>query len=323
MTESLPAPMLLENLSPIELHAIRTFFPLRTFADGTLLFKQGDTADGCYLVESGQVLVFTHMPNVGEVPVGTIGPGDIVGESVLLSPAPYTHSAKAVGLVSAYYVDGRHVAIFQSLINPLHFDALHAFATILAHRTQKWLKFAPVNTDMSNPQDRGPLGSREKPGCSFRYESFMEVLPVFKGFSRADLKYLLEMSTPWEIARGRYLFVAGDSPELCFFTIRGAAEMRYCPQPQGRRLNLFGPGRVLDPIELVLGTARVTECRAREPSVILSFERRRFTALVQEKHPLAAKLLSAALYELLVRLVRANRLFAASHVAISLGIAGG
>lgn len=323
MNDSTIVPTLLESLNPSELNTIRRFFPSMTFAEGAFLFQQGDPAEGCYLIESGQVLIFTHMPHTGDVPVGMIGPGDIVGESVLLSPTPRTQSAKAVGSVSALYVDARHLGILQSLINPLHFDALQALAMGLARRFQKMLNFPPVNGDFSNPDDRGPIGAREKPGCSFDHEAFMEVLPVFKGFSRADLKHLARMSTPWEVTRGRYLFVAGDVPDLCFITIRGAVEMRYCQQPQGRRLNLLGPGRLVDPVELVLGTTRVTEARARESAVVLAFERRRVDEFVQEKHPLAAKLLGAAVHEILTRLVRANRLLAANHVAASLGLLGG
>jgi len=323
MNDSTIAPTLLESLNAGELHAIRRFFPSMTFADGALLFQQGDSADACYLIESGQVRVFTHMPNVGDVPVGLIGAGDIVGESVLSSTTPRTQSAKAVGSVSALYVDARHLAILQSLINPLHFDSMRALAIILARRMQSFMNFPSTNTDFSNPDDRGPLGARERPGCRFDHESFMEVLPVFKGFSRADLKYLAGMSTPWEVARGRYLFVAGDAPELCFITIRGAVELRFCQQPRGRRLILLGPGRLVDPLELVLGAARPMESRVRESSVILAFERRRFDELIQEKHPLAAKLLGAAINEMLMRLARANRLLATSHVAASLGLSGG
>ena len=323
MNDSPTTPTLLESLNPSELHTIRRFFPAVTFADGSLLYQQSELADGCYLIESGQVMTFTHMPNIGDVPIGMIGPGDIAGESVLLSAAPRVQSAKAMGPVSALYVDARHLGILQSLINPLHFEALHALATIFARRMQKLLSFSPVNTDFSNPDDRGPLGTHEQPGCSFDYEAFMEVLPVFKGFSRAELKYLAGISTPWEIKRGRYLYVAGEPSESCFITIRGAVEMRYCGQPQGRRINLLGPGRLVDPLELVLGPPRVTEARARESTVVLSFERRKVAELVQDKHPLAAKCLGAAVHEILTRLLRANRVLATNHVVASLGLLGG
>jgi CRP-like cAMP-binding protein/RsiW-degrading membrane proteinase PrsW (M82 family) len=77
----------LENLS-------RAISP-KTFADGEMLFHQGDEGDAMYLIESGQIDVFVHDQSGQEKLLRTFGPGGVVGEFSLLDGGQRSASARA------------------------------------------------------------------------------------------------------------------------------------------------------------------------------------------------------------------------------------
>lgn len=63
-------------------------------ADGSVLFRQGDEGDRCYLVVEGAMRIERD-----GVLLATLGPGDIVGEIALLRDIPRTATARAQGEV--------------------------------------------------------------------------------------------------------------------------------------------------------------------------------------------------------------------------------
>ncbi len=63
-----------------------------TARPGEVLVRQGDRGDGCYVVLEGTATVA-----VGGINIGTIGPGDCVGEMSLLDDAPRSATVTADG----------------------------------------------------------------------------------------------------------------------------------------------------------------------------------------------------------------------------------
>ncbi len=67
----------------------------RSYAAGELLFSEGDSADGMFIVDSGRVEIF--VPNHGEERrvLAELGPNDTVGEMAVLDDLPRSASARA------------------------------------------------------------------------------------------------------------------------------------------------------------------------------------------------------------------------------------
>ncbi len=63
---------------------------------GEELIRQGDPGDRCYLVRSGKLDVLVSDPVGGELNVGSMGPGTVVGEAALLTEAPRAATVRAV-----------------------------------------------------------------------------------------------------------------------------------------------------------------------------------------------------------------------------------
>jgi len=86
---------LFAGLSPAHLQAVADMAVPRSYARGSLVFRQEDAADGLYLVESGRVKVFLTQTDGEEVIVGLLGPGDHFGEMALIDAQPRSTGAMA------------------------------------------------------------------------------------------------------------------------------------------------------------------------------------------------------------------------------------
>ncbi|HZU80276.1 MAG TPA: cyclic nucleotide-binding domain-containing protein [Acidimicrobiales bacterium] len=76
------------------------------FAEGALLFAEGDTADTLYLLRRGRVAIEVHTPAQAPLVIETVGAGDAVGWSWLIPPYRWRFDARAIEPVGAVALDG-------------------------------------------------------------------------------------------------------------------------------------------------------------------------------------------------------------------------
>ena len=91
MKEALKAIPLFKELSDEDLDHISSRLKHVSYPKGETIFRQGDTGDGMYLVESGQVIVWDEEESEA---IAYLGQGSFVGEIALLLPEPRTASLK-------------------------------------------------------------------------------------------------------------------------------------------------------------------------------------------------------------------------------------
>jgi EAL domain-containing protein (putative c-di-GMP-specific phosphodiesterase class I)/CRP-like cAMP-binding protein len=68
--------------------------PLVYFKPGELIFAAGDHGDGAYIIESGQIDIFTEAEN-REIVLRTLNPGDVFGEMAVIDGSDRSASARA------------------------------------------------------------------------------------------------------------------------------------------------------------------------------------------------------------------------------------
>lgn len=78
----------------------------RSFADGEFLMREGDSADEFFAIRQGTVTLYLADPERGEIAIGSLGPGQIVGLSWLFPPYRVQYDARAVGPVNTICFDG-------------------------------------------------------------------------------------------------------------------------------------------------------------------------------------------------------------------------
>lgn len=71
---------------------------------GTHLFKEGEDSNAAYVVRSGEVELYRTRKE-GELVVGRVGPGAVIGDIALFQERPYVSSARAVEPVTAFRLD--------------------------------------------------------------------------------------------------------------------------------------------------------------------------------------------------------------------------
>ncbi len=83
---------------------------------GGCLFAQGEVADDLYIVVEGR-LDIVLAGEAGEVVVGAVGPGDLVGEMGVVDAAPRSATVRAATAARLLCLDG---AAFRALIDAAH-----------------------------------------------------------------------------------------------------------------------------------------------------------------------------------------------------------
>jgi len=74
----------------------------RTYSAGSRLIKQGDTGAGLYVITDGTVHITRETdPDKPELDLGTVGPGNVLGEMSLLDDLPRSANVTAVSDVTA------------------------------------------------------------------------------------------------------------------------------------------------------------------------------------------------------------------------------
>jgi CRP/FNR family transcriptional regulator, cyclic AMP receptor protein len=76
------------------------------FQAGEFLFREDAPAAQLFLVRSGRVALEVSVPQRGAVQVETLGPGDVLGWSVLFTPYRWHVDGRAVEPTLAFAVDG-------------------------------------------------------------------------------------------------------------------------------------------------------------------------------------------------------------------------
>jgi CRP/FNR family transcriptional regulator, cyclic AMP receptor protein len=96
----------LHNLSDAHMETLVGCASNVRFADGTAVIREGELANKFYLIRAGRIAVEIDVPGRGGLRVQTVGPGEILGWSWLISPYRWHFSGIAVAETRALALDG-------------------------------------------------------------------------------------------------------------------------------------------------------------------------------------------------------------------------
>ncbi len=106
----------------------------RTYSAGSKVIKQGDTGVGLYVITDGTVRITKETdPDKPEMNLGTVGPGNVLGEMSLLDDLPRSANVIAVNDVKALLLP---VWEFRTILRNHPDIALRLLAT-LSRRLRK------------------------------------------------------------------------------------------------------------------------------------------------------------------------------------------
>jgi CRP-like cAMP-binding protein len=289
---------------------LRIFQPV-SFAAGAPLVRQGQPADGAYIIESGNADVITALPGGGEAAVAKLGPGSVLGEMALLESGTRSATVIARSPLAGHFIERDGFRMLLAQRNRAAFTIQSRIMRTLCQRLRELnAKIVAHDGSGSTPPAMESQGSAETPprrdSFSFDWRRFLPLLPLFRRCSPAEIEQFAGVAQAMEPARGHILFRQGDASTACYLVVRGAIEIAGARNGQRHRIGVLGPGRLCGTLALIEGQAHSMSATVRENAVLLELGKAAFERLITGDDRLAAHFQEAINQELLQALARTN-----------------
>ena len=284
-----------------------------SYLSGSRLVQQGEAARGAYVLRKGKVEARVSLSGGGEKTVAVLGAGSMFGEMALLEHGACTASVVAIENVDGWFIEHEPFRALTAGRNPA---ALAIQRTITAGLIARLGALNAELRKQPSPEDRpatvlppagDPLANVPRRGrATFDHRRFLPGLPFFAGFSTDEIDVAVANTGVREIARGQWLFVAGQPADRCYLMVRGAIEVSAKIEARERRMALLGPGMLVGYMSVLGGTAHGASARARENATLLEFSAEDFMSLYNANSGAAVKVQRAIHRNLLQSLARSN-----------------
>ena len=292
------------------LDGIARIFQPMSFPAAAHLMRQGQPADGAYLIESGSVEVYTALPGGGESSVAALGPGAVLGEMALLDSGIRSASVLARTAVAAHFIERDAFRMLLSQRNAAAFAIQNRITLTLCERLRQLNgKVGEADGAGAAPPLEAAVPARVAPrrgSCSFDWRAFLPVLPLFRRYGPAELAEFAAAAQVMELSRGQPLFRHGDPAETCYVVVRGALEITGARNGQAHRIGVLGPGRLCGILAMIEGAPHSMSAAARENAVLLEIGKDAFARLFKGDDRVAARFQEVVNQELLQALARTN-----------------
>lgn len=288
---------------------LRIFQPV-TFAAGAPLVRQGQPADGAYIIESGDADVTTLLPGGGTAAVARLGPGSVLGEMALLESGVRSATVVARSPVAGHFIERDGFRMLLAQRNRAAFTIQARIARTLCQRLRE-LNTKIVADDASGAAPpamaaQAPAAAPRRETLSFDWRSFLPLLPFFRRCGPEEIGQFTTLAQAAEFAHGHVLFRQGDPSEACYLVVRGAIEIAGSRNGQRHRIGILGPGRLCGTLALIEGQPHSMGATVRESALLLEIGKTAFERLFHGDDRLAARFQEAINQELLQALARTN-----------------
>jgi CRP-like cAMP-binding protein len=300
---------LFSGLTPAEIEGILGIARYVAFAPGTYLMRQGQAADGVFIVESGTAEVMTALPGGGELTLASVSAGTVLGEMALLDAGVRSATVVARTPVDGYWIDRDGFRMLLAQRNPAVFTVQGHITLALCRRLRELnasivAREPPVGGARS-PADRAPPAI-QRGSCRFDYRAFLPLLPVFRGLAAEDVEEMTAHAAVLDAPRGAVLVEQGAPSTACCIVVRGAIEVSTQHAEGRHRIGILGPGHLCGHMGLIDGVPHTTTLSAREHSTLLEIAQPEFERLYNGCERINAKFRDAINRNLLEALAHTN-----------------
>ena len=106
------------------------------FDPGQFILRDGEEANNFYIIRHGKVAVELFATERGAITIQTVGEGDVLGWSWLISPYRWRFDARAVELTRAIALDGKCLRNKCEQDHDLGYELLKRFTQIITQRLE-------------------------------------------------------------------------------------------------------------------------------------------------------------------------------------------
>jgi CRP/FNR family cyclic AMP-dependent transcriptional regulator len=252
------------------LRAARPF----AFPAGHVIFEQGGTADGMYVLQQGRVQLWRRLLGEEQVALAEVGPGGMLGEFALIDQGGRSASAEVTEAAQGVFFSHRLFELLRADRRPAARKVMHELRASLCRRSRAAsaaLADAPpafyATTQWSHRlQD---AHRAERLPVSTLDLARLRIMPFFARFTVAELTSLVAPWTLWKLPRGHMIFSDGDPQGSAYLTVRGAVEVVVGRGDEWRRQAIVGPGRLFGLVAALDGGPRANSVLVRESALVL------------------------------------------------------
>jgi cAMP-binding proteins - catabolite gene activator and regulatory subunit of cAMP-dependent protein kinases len=188
----------------------------RTIKKGSYLFNQGEQADTLYLIKAGKLKLIQLTEGGREIIVDILGPGEVLGETVLFQRGNYLYSAQAIETTK---VCSFSLIQFETVIR----NSPALAVKIISHLGQKLYEFVRLAGEVTGTSAREKLlrilhrladqhGRQLDIGTLIELELTQQELADMVGISRVKVAQIIsELKDSGVIVRnGKYYLLKFD-----------------------------------------------------------------------------------------------------------------
>jgi CRP-like cAMP-binding protein len=124
------------GMSPEHLDLLAAGASEAKFEAGTTLFREGQPAGQCFLIQSGRAALEAHEPANGTMAIETLVPGDVLGWSWLFPPFTWHFRASALEPTKALVLNGGHLLVVAEDDKSFGYEIMKRVAQVVIHRLQ-------------------------------------------------------------------------------------------------------------------------------------------------------------------------------------------
>ena len=284
-----------------------------SFTRGARLVRAGETSRGAYVIREGQAEASVQLPGGERLVVAKLGPGNLFGEMALFERGIATATVAAGTNVDGWFLDRDDFRALAAQRTPEARGLQHALTVILMEKLRamnaKVLEAAaPEDAPVVKSHIADPLVGVKRSGKAvFDFHPFLPLLPVFDGFTDAEIAEVLDASRLIELQRGHGVFAVGQPAAAAFVVLRGAVEIHARREARERRMAVLGPGQMFGFMSLLEGGAHGSEARVRETAILLEIPRKAFDRFYAGEGSISTALHHAIQRSLLASLAQTNR----------------
>jgi CRP-like cAMP-binding protein len=121
------------------------------FEAGEVVFREGEPADGIYLIQTGKVQLEAFAWERGLVPIQTLSSGDVMGWSWLFPPYFWRFGARALEATNALFIHGLPLRNECESDHDFGYEVMKRLAEIILKRLQAARTHMAENGAMANP----------------------------------------------------------------------------------------------------------------------------------------------------------------------------
>jgi CRP-like cAMP-binding protein len=296
---------LFQSLTLIDLDDIMLFAKPFSVEANTMLFRQGEVAEGIYFIRDGQVRLYADVPGNDLLELGTVASNDTIGEISLMDGGTPFAYAVALKPTSGYFLSNLEFEMLRVSLKTPALKIMNCLRGKICHSIRERISQVAdtisvgETTTISNSeeqQEKQQTQTATSPSTLDR--ASLRSIPFFQMFSPSELEDFLAPMRRWDLPRGQILYKEGSPADSCFVTVRGAVRTNISRHLKHEHLVVYGPGRIVGALPLIDGSTRPTDCAVREQTILLEMDRAYFESLYRGDKEIGFKFLQVLNKEL-------------------------